>query len=135
MKIAKHVTSKHVTCDISQGLELPFTKKNLHVYYSNFYLLNTFNNLLFLHRVKNSKTPKFLRPLHHYPTSFSQNNYIVSSFKLAKSKYRITISTLKLRNSILNIEEKLIEKSAVFKATIKTVCVGRERYRIFLMHV
>ena len=40
----------------------------------NIYQLNIFNNLLFLHRVKNGKAPnvflsKFLRPSHHYPTS------------------------------------------------------------------
>ena len=42
----------------------------------NIYQLNIFNNLLFLHRVKNGKAPnvflsKFLRPSHHYRTSFS----------------------------------------------------------------
>ena len=75
------------------------------------YQLNIFNNLLFLHRVKNKKTPHILlsnlRPSHHYPTTFSQNNYIVPSFKLTKSKYRITIRAPKLRNIIFNIEEKL----------------------------
>ena len=94
----------------------------------NIYQLNIFNNLLFLHRVKNGKAPnvflsKFLRPSHDYLTSFSQNNYIVPSFKLAKSKYRITICALKLWNTILNIEEKLVEKPAIFKATIKTKLV------------
>ena len=57
----------------------------------NIYQLNIFNNLLFLHRVKNGKAPnvflcKFLRPWRHYPTSFSQNNYIVPSFKLTKKQ-------------------------------------------------
>ena len=94
----------------------------------NIYQLNIFNNLLFLHRVKNGKAPnvflsKFLRPSHHYPTSFSQNNYIAPSFKLTKSKYRTTILALKLWNIILHIEEKLIEKYANFKATIKTKLV------------
>ena len=89
--------------------------------------LNILNNL-FLHRVKKGKAPnvflsKFLRPWHHYPTSFSQNNYIVPSFKPTKSKYRITIRAPKLWNIILNIEEKLIEKPAIFKATIKTKLV------------
>ena len=91
----------------------------------NIYQFHIFNNLLFLHRVKNRKAPnvflsKFLRPSHHYPTSFSQNNYIVPFFKLIKSKYRITICALKLWDIILNMEEKLIAKPAIFKATIKT---------------
>ena len=75
----------------------PFKENNI----LNIYQLNIFNNL-FLHRVKIGKEPnvffsKFLRHSHHYPTSFSQNNYIVPpSFKLTKSKYRITIRTPKL---------------------------------------
>ena len=102
----------------------------------NIYQLNIFSNLLFLHRVKNGKVPnvflsKFLRSLHHYPTSFSQNNYIAPSFKLTKSKYRITICAPKLWNIILNIEEKLIEKHANFKATIKTKLVLLENAIVY----
>ena len=87
--------------------------------------LNICNKLFFLHRVKNGKVPnvllsKFLRPLHHYPTGFSRNSYIVPSFKLTKSKYRIIIRTPKMGNIILNIEEKLIENLTIFKTTIKT---------------
>ena len=94
----------------------------------NIYQLNIFNNLLFLHWVKNGKVPnvflsKFLRPSHHYPTSFSQNNHIVPSFKLTKSKYGTTIFAPKLWNIILNRERKLIEKYANFKAIIKTKLV------------
>ena len=94
----------------------------------NIYQLNIFNNLLFVHRVKTGKAPnvllcKFLRPSHHYITSFSRNNYILPSFKLTKSKYRTTIRAPKLWNIILNIEEKLIDNPAIFKATIKTKLV------------
>ena len=69
---------------------------------------------------KNGKAPnvflsKFLRPLQHYPTSFSQNNYIVPSFKLSKCKYRITIGASQLWSIVLKIEEKLIEKPAFLK--------------------
>ena len=76
----------------------------------NIYQLNIFDKLLFLHQVKNGKAPnvflsKFLRPSHHYPTSFSQNNYIVTSFKLTKNKYRVTIPAPKLWNIILSIEK------------------------------
>ena len=53
----------------------------------NIYQLNIFDNLLFLHRIKNEKAlnvffSEFLRPSHHYPTSYSRNNDIVTSFKL-----------------------------------------------------
>ena len=106
----------------------------------NIYQLNIFNNLLFLHRVKNGKATnvflsKLLRPSHHYPTSFSRNNYIVPSFKLTKSKYRITVRALKLWNIILNIEEKLIEKHAIFKATIKTKLVLLENAIVYFWSI
>ena len=82
--------------------------------------LNTFNNLLFLHQVKNVKAPnifisKLIRPSHHYLISFSRNDYTVPSFKLTKCNCRITIRAPKLWNIILNIEEKLIEKHAILK--------------------
>ena len=102
----------------------------------NIYQLNIFNNLLFLHRVKNGKAPnvflsKFLRPSQHYSTSFSRNNYMVPSFKLTKSKYRITIRTPKLWNIILNIEEKLIEKQVIFEEIIKTKLVLLENAIVY----
>ena len=83
----------------------PFKENNI----LNIYQLNIFSNFLFLLRVKAPIVffSKFLRPSHHYPTSFSRYNYIVPSFKLTKSKYRITICTPKLLNIILNIEENL----------------------------
>ena len=91
----------------------------------NIYQVNIFNNPLFLRQVKNGETPnvflsKFLRRSYHYPTSFFQNNYIVPSFKVTKSKYRVTIRAPKLWNIILRIEKKLTEKPAVFKVTIKS---------------
>ena len=102
----------------------------------NIYQSNIFNNLLFLHRIKNGKAPnvflsKFFRPSHHYPTRFSQNNCIVPSFKLTKSKYRITIRAPKLWNIVLNIEYTFIEKPAIFKATIKTKLVLLENAIVY----
>ena len=73
------------------------------------------NNVLNIYQLKisiesksmsNVFLSKFWRPLHLYPTSFPWNNYIVPSFKLAKSKYIITICTPELWNIILSIEER-----------------------------
>ena len=94
----------------------------------NIYQLNILSNLLFLHQVKNWKPPnvllsKFLRPLHHYPTSFSRNNYILPSFKLRKNKYRTATRAPKLWNIILNIEQKFVENPEILKVTIKTKLV------------
>ena len=95
--------------------------------------LNIFNNL-FLQKWKYAQwlLSNFLRFSYHYPTSFSQNDYLVPSFKLTKSNYRIIIRTPKLWKIILNIEEKLIEKPLILKATIKTsYCRQRTSSYIF----
>ena len=102
----------------------------------NIYQLNIFDNLFFLHCVKNGKAlnvflSNFLRPSHHYPTSYSGNNYIVTSFKIVKTKYRIIIHPLKLGNIILNIEEKLIENSVICTVNIKTKLVLLEKDIIY----
>ena len=106
----------------------------------NIYQLDIFNNLFFRHRVNNGKalnvlSSKFLKPSHYYPTSFSQNCYIVPSVKLTKSKYRITIRTPKLLNIILNIEVKHIGKPAIFKATIKAKLSLQENPMVYLCSI
>ena len=116
-------------------LELYFTKiKSAHTREHfkenntlNTHQLNIFSNLLFLHWVKNGKAPvflsKFFSHLHHYPTSFSRNNYIVLFVKLTNIKYRITIRTPKLWNTILKIEKKNHSKITYSKAAMKTKLV------------
>ena len=69
-----------------------------------------------------------IRPSHHYPISFSANDYIVPSFKLTKTKYVTTMRASKyclkyLWNIVLNIEKKLIENPDIFGGTIKTKLV------------
>ena len=102
----------------------------------NIYPLNILNNLLFLHQVKNGKVPyvflsKLFRSSCHYTTRFSKNKYVVPSFKVTKSKYRITIRAPKMWNIILNIEEKLIKYPAVFKGTIKTQLLSPENAIVY----
>ena len=89
--------------------------------------MRIFQREQYLDRVINGKA----RPSHHYPTSFSRDNYIVPSFKLTKSKYRITIRAPKLWNVILSKEGKLIEKHGIFKATIKTKLVLLENAIVY----
>ena len=102
----------------------------------NIYPLNILNNLLFLHQVKNGKVPnvflsKLFRSSCHYATRFSKNKYLVPSFKVTKSKYRITIRAPKMWNIILNIEEKLIKYPAIFKGTIKTQPLSLENAIVY----
>ena len=78
--IIEHIR-KNFKVNKSTLLGLSFTKTNLYIHENisnkknilNIYQLNIFSKLLFLHRVKNGKTPnvflsKFLRPSYHYPT-------------------------------------------------------------------
>ena len=106
----------------------------------NIYPLNILNNLLFLHQVKNGKVPyvflsKLFRSSCHYTTRFSKNKYVVPSFKVTKSKYRITIRAPKMWNIILNIEEKLIKYPAVFKGTIKTQLLSPENAIVYFWYI
>ena len=89
---------------------------------------------------KNGKAPniflfKFLKPSYHYLTSFSQNNYILPSYKLTKSKYRTTIRAPKLWNIILNIEEEFIEKPSIFEAAVKTKLVLLENAILYFRYI
>ena len=65
------------------------------------------------------------RSSYHYLTNISRKKYIVPSFKLTKSNYRIKTCAPKLWNHIWNEKEKLIKKKnpVIFKATTKTKLV------------
>ena len=102
----------------------------------NIYQLNIFSNLPFLHQVKNGKAPnvffpKFLSLCIITRPVFLEKNYLASFFKLTKSKYTITIHAPKLWNIILNTEEKLIEKPAIFKKAIKIKLVLLENTIVY----
>ena len=49
-----------------------------------------------MHRVENKTVPsifltEFCSPSHAYPTNFSAHNVLVTTFKLKKGKYRVSI--------------------------------------------
>ena len=49
-----------------------------------------------MHRVENKTAAsifltKFCKPFHAYPTSFLVHNFLVSTLKLKKSKYKVSI--------------------------------------------
>ena len=77
-----------------------------------------------MHPVENKTAPsifltKFCKPYHAYPTIFSAHNFLLSTFKLKKSKYRVSIRGLLLWNNILTIAEKTQESLPKFQTTIK----------------
>ena len=62
----------------------------------NIYQLNILSNIIFMHRVENKTSPsifltKFCQPSHVYRTNFSAHNFLVPTFKLKRSKYRVSI--------------------------------------------
>ena len=62
----------------------------------NVYQLNIYQNLTFMHRLKNDNIPKIFtelmkKPKHKYPTNFSKNSYATKSFSLSNMKYFISI--------------------------------------------
>ena len=70
--------------------------KELFVQNKVFYVfkLNTLNNLIFMHNIRNKTAPavflpKFQKPAHPYPTNFSNLNYTEPMSKLSRSNYRI----------------------------------------------
>ena len=54
-----------------------------------------------MHRVENKTAPS-----HVYPTNFSTHNFLVPTFKLKKSKYRVSIRGPFLWNNIFTVAEK-----------------------------
>ena len=77
-----------------------------------------------MHRVENKTAPsifltKFFKPSHVYPTNFSAHNFLVPTFKLKKSKYRVSIRGPLLWNSILTTAEKTQGSLPKFRTTIK----------------
>ena len=62
----------------------------------NVFQLNILNNLGFMHKIKSQTAPKifqnkFRKPTDKFPTNYFTSNYRIPSFKLSKSKYRVSI--------------------------------------------
>ena len=90
----------------------------------NIYQLNILSNIIFMHRVENKTAPsifltKFCKPSLAYPTKILSHNFLVPTFKLSKSKYRVSIRGPLLWNNILTTAEKNQESLPKFRATIK----------------
>ena len=77
-----------------------------------------------MHRAENKTAPSifltmFCKPFHAYLTKFSAHNSLVPTFKLEKSKYRVSIRGPLLWNNILTTAEKAQESLPKFRTTIK----------------
>ena len=66
-----------------------------------------------MHRVENKTAPSI------FLTNFLAHNFLVPTFKLKNSKYRVSITGLLLWNNILTTAEKTQESLPKFWTTIK----------------
>ena len=90
----------------------------------NIYQLNILSNIIFTHRVENENAPfifltKFCKPSHAYPRNFPAHNFLVPTFKLKKSKYRVSVRGPLIWNKILTAAEKTQESPPKFRTIIK----------------
>lgn len=90
----------------------------------NVYQINILNNIILMHHVSTKTAPiafltEFTKPTHWYHTRFSNFSYVRPTYKLHKSKYRISIRGPYLWNDFLSQTEKAMEKISCFKTAIK----------------
>ena len=77
----------------------------------NIYQLNIYQNLSFMHRLKNDSLPKIFRELlrkrnHKYPKEFSKNSDTSKPFPLSNIKYCILVQGPKLWNDFFVKQRK-----------------------------
>ena len=77
-----------------------------------------------MHHVENKTAPsifltKFCKPSEAYPTNCSAHNFLVPTFNLTKSKYRVSFRGPLLWNNILTTTEKTQESLPKLRTTIK----------------
>ena len=98
--------------------------------------LNILNYFTFMHKVKTETAPavflpKFQKPAHPYPTTFSKRNYIKPTSELTRSKYRISVRGPALWNEFLIDIEKKIRNLLLFKRKVKSKSLSYENEVIF----
>ena len=90
----------------------------------NAYQINLYQHLNFMHKVSNNVAPlifngMFKKLSHKYPTNFSHNNFSLKKCSFNSTKYSISFRGAKLRNELLNIDEKQICSYNLFSRKIK----------------
>ena len=90
----------------------------------NVYQLNIFQTLIFMQKNLKGLTPllfhdKFKRTTHKYPTTFSQNNFVVPKHTYKKTKFSISVRGPRLWNEMLNSSEKETDSHCAFKNKVK----------------
>ena len=103
----------------------------------NVYELNIYQNLYFMHRLKNDNISKIFTELikrkHKYPTKFSKNSYTIKLFSLSNMKYCISVRGPKLWNNVLQNEEKEIQSYSLFQKTVKSKLIAIENEVLLIL--
>ena len=102
----------------------------------NVYQVNIWKSLVFMHQVNSNTVPtiflnKSKKPTHNYPTNFARTNYSILSFKLNKSKYRISIRGPTLWKNIPADTEKKQQKTNMFKTVMRNKLLALENALIY----
>ena len=102
----------------------------------NLFQINIYQTVLLMHKVENNEAPtifndKFRRPIHHYPTTFSQSNFTIPRKKLKSSDFTISSRGPKLWNHYVTKSEKNIKSFTLFKKKIKTTILNVDKYSCY----
>ena len=97
-----------------------------------------YQNLNFMHRLKNNNIPKIFtelikKPKHKYSTRFSKNSYTTKSFSLSNVKYCISVRGPKLWNDFLQ-NEKEIQSHSLFQKTVNSKLIETENQVIYFSY-
>ena len=77
----------------------------------NVYQINLFQNLNFMHRIKMRNIPEVFhetikKPIHKYPATFSNLNYIIKKYSLKSTKYSVSYRGPTFWNTILDERDR-----------------------------
>ena len=97
----------------------------------NVYQINIYQHLNSMHKFINNQIPSiFSDPIkrsdHKYPTNFSQSSSYLKRYPLNSTKYSLSIRGPKLRNDVINKEEKDIQSYSLFQKKIKSKLIKIE---------
>ena len=76
----------------------------------NVYQVNLYQNLNFMHRIKMGNIPEVFhetikKPIHKYPATFSNLNYIIKKYSLKSTEYSVSYRGPTFWNTILDMKE------------------------------
>ena len=97
----------------------------------NVYQVNLWKNLVFMHQSNSNTVPKiflnkFKMPTHNYPTNFARTNCTIPTFKLHKSKYRISIRGPTWWKNVPTDTEKKQQKTKICKTVMRNKLLALE---------